>query len=60
MYIAGNVHIGGGAWIGIGTTVIEKLSIGEGSYVGADSTVVGDIPGRILVFGSPALVVRKI
>jgi sugar O-acyltransferase (sialic acid O-acetyltransferase NeuD family) len=58
--LAGNIHIGRGAWIGIGTTVIEKISIGEGSFVGAGSTVVTDIPRGVLVFGSPARIIRKI
>lgn len=58
--IAGNVHIGRGAWIGIGTTVIEKLSIGERSFIGAGSTVLADIPGGVLVVGSPARVIRNI
>jgi UDP-N-acetylbacillosamine N-acetyltransferase len=58
--IAGNVNIGRGAWIGIGTTVIENLSIGESSFIGAGSTVVGDIPGGVLALGSPARIIRNI
>lgn len=58
--IAGNVHIRKAAWIGIGTTVIEKLSIGESSVIGAGSTVVDDIPGGVLALGSPARVIRNI
>jgi acetyltransferase EpsM len=58
--LAGNVAVGNGAWVGIGTTVIEKRSIGAGSVIGAGSLVIDDIPPQVLAFGQPARVVRRL
>ena len=57
--IAGGVHIGARAWIGLGSRVIEKKTIGEGSLVGAGSVVVTSLPQRTLAYGVPAKVIKK-
>jgi sugar O-acyltransferase (sialic acid O-acetyltransferase NeuD family) len=54
----GNVSLGRGAAISIGTSVLENIRIGEYSVIGAGSLVLEDIPARVIVFGSPARVVR--
>lgn len=58
--IGGRVHIGAGTFIGIGTTIIQDIKIGSNVFIGAGSVVVEDIPDDVLVFGSPAKVIRKI
>ena len=58
--IGGDVSIGRGSWIGIGSTVVEKITIGAGSYIGAGSVVIRDVPDNVLVYGTPAKVIRSI
>lgn len=56
--VGGNVSLGSGAAISIGSSVIENVRIGEDSVIGAGSLVLEDVPPRVMVFGSPARVVR--
>jgi acetyltransferase EpsM len=56
--LAGNVKVGTAAWLGIGTIVIEKKTIGAGSVIGAGSLVLDDIPPGVLAFGHPARIIR--
>jgi sugar O-acyltransferase (sialic acid O-acetyltransferase NeuD family) len=66
VHIGPGVHIGGrskikkGAWIGIGATVCDRITIGEFSIIGAGSVVVRDIPPGVVAYGVPAKVVRNI
>lgn len=57
--IAGEVHVGTGCFFGINSCVINQLSIGEWSTVGAGSTVISDIPPMSLAVGTPARVVKR-
>jgi len=52
--IAGHVHLGRCAWIGIGATVIDHKRIGEGAIVGAGAVVIDDVPDGVVVAGVPA------
>tara|TARA_B100001093_G_scaffold514741_1_gene589475 strand:- start:2409 stop:3041 length:633 start_codon:yes stop_codon:yes gene_type:complete len=54
--IAGAVNIGESVFIGIGSSVIQCVSIGAFSNIGAGSVVVGNIPGNCLAYGCPALI----
>jgi UDP-N-acetylbacillosamine N-acetyltransferase len=66
VHVCPGVHLGGGviirraAWIGIGTTVKDKVRIGEGAVIGAGSVVVDDIPAFFMAYGVPARPVRKV
>lgn len=53
--IAGNVHIGACADIGIGTSIIQGRSIGENTVIGAGSVIVKDIPANCTAVGVPAV-----
>lgn len=57
--LAGQVSIGKRSWIGIGSIVREKLSIGDDVFVGAGSLVLKDIPSGVLVYGSPARIIKN-
>ena len=56
----GNVHVGEGAWIGAGTTIIPGVKIGKWSVVGAGSVVTKDIPDGVLAVGNRCKVIKKL
>ena len=56
--INGSCHIKRGAYIGSGVTLIENMSVGEWSIVGAGATVVEDIPDSVVAVGVPAKVIK--
>jgi len=58
--IAGNVRIGKGSLLGIGTKVIPNITIGEWTIVGAGSVVVNNVPSYALAVGFPARVVKRL
>lgn len=49
-----------GARIGINSTLLPHITIGEFSLIGAGSLVTKDIPAYSLAYGSPAKVIKKI
>jgi len=51
------VHVGEGAWLGAGATVLDGVSIGDGAIVGAGAVVRGDVPARAVAAGVPARVI---
>jgi len=53
--VASWAHLGRGCILGIGSTVIEHVRIGEGSYVAAGSVVLKNVPPERLVAGVPAV-----
>lgn len=58
--LAGSVHVGRGAWVGIGSCVIEKVRIGAGALIGAGAAVVRDVPDGMLAVGVPARVIGPV
>ena len=54
VHIAGSVNVGERSWLGIGSSLIQKVSIGDDVLIGAGSVVVGDIPSNVKAFGAPA------
>ena len=57
--VGGHVEIHANAMIGMGANVIEELVIGKGAVVAAGAAVIGDVKGKTLVAGVPA-VVKKV
>jgi len=55
--LAGGVRVGAASWIGAGSTVREKLSIGRDVTVGMGSVVVRSLPDGVTAFGCPARIV---
>jgi len=60
VHLAGRVTVGRAACVGIGATVIDRVQIGAGAFIGAGAVVVSDIPDRVVAYGVPARVIRKI
>jgi sugar O-acyltransferase (sialic acid O-acetyltransferase NeuD family) len=55
----GNVRIGERAFIGLNAGILQGLSVGSDTVVGANSLVTKDVPEAAVTYGSPAAVVRK-
>jgi acetyltransferase-like isoleucine patch superfamily enzyme len=53
------VHIGDGAFLGVGAIVLLGVTIGEQAYIGAGAVVTDDVPARTVVVGNPARAVRR-
>lgn len=54
------VTIGDRAWIAADVKILQGVTIGEGSIVGAGSVVTHDIPAGVVAAGNPCRVLRKI
>ncbi len=52
-------HVGRGASIGTGATILGGLTIGERAQIGAGAVVTRDVPPDATVAGNPARVIRK-
>ena len=57
--LGGLVHIDRGAFIGIGSTVLNCLRVGEHSTVGGGAVVVRDLPAGVVAYGVPARIMRR-
>ena len=57
--LAGGTVVGDYCWLGIGTVTLQLARVGNNSIVGANSTVIKDIPADVTAIGSPAKVIKK-
>lgn len=57
--IANPVIIGKNVWISTRCTILEGVTIGDNSIIGAGSVVTKDIPANCFAAGNPARVVKK-
>ena len=55
----GDINIGNDVWIGYNATIMAGVSIGDGSIIAANSTVVKDVEPYSIVGGNPAKEIRK-
>lgn len=60
VHTAGCVRVGRLAFVGLGAVLGPGVTIGEGTIVGAGAVVLDDLPPRVLAYGTPARVIRKI
>jgi len=56
--LGGRVRVGRCAWVGIGASVIQCVSVGDYATVGAGAAVIRDVPERATVVGVPARVIK--
>ncbi|HLY18362.1 MAG TPA: acetyltransferase [Bryobacteraceae bacterium] len=54
----GNVRIGALSVVAMGAHVIQGISIGEDTLIGAGSTVLSHIPGGVVAYGTPCRIIR--
>ena len=57
---ANPICVGDNVWIGGNCVVLQGVTIGEGSVIGAGSVVTKDIPSNVVAFGNPCRVIRQI
>lgn len=60
VHTGGTVTIGAGTMLGVGASVRHGIRIGEWSIIGVGSTVVADLPDRVMACGNPARAVRSL
>ncbi len=58
--LAGHVRIRKKTFLGIGSTVVEKITIGENTTIGAGAVVIDNIPGNVIAVGIPAKIIRNL
>lgn len=59
-YRKGEIHIGKGVMIGMESTIMPGVTIGDGAIIGAGSLVVKSIPSWTVAMGVPAKVIKEI
>jgi len=57
--VGGNTRVDDAVYVGIGATVLNGVSVGTGSVIGAGAVVTRDVPDRVQVMGVPARVVKE-
>lgn len=57
--LAGGIKVGKRSWIGIGSSVIQEITIGYDTIIGAGSVVITDIGNNKKAFGIPCKERRK-
>jgi sugar O-acyltransferase (sialic acid O-acetyltransferase NeuD family) len=55
----GGVRIGDFSAIAIGAVISHSIAVGDHTVVGAGATVLKDVPDRVVVYGTPARVIRS-
>lgn len=66
VHIGPGAHIGGGttiglaSWIGIGATVVDHIRVGAGAIVGAGAVITKDVPDKVVVYGVPGRIIRRV
>jgi sugar O-acyltransferase (sialic acid O-acetyltransferase NeuD family) len=57
--VGGNAHLATGVYMGTNSTVIQSVSVGEHTIIGAGAVAVRDLPARCTAVGVPARVIKK-
>jgi len=58
--LAGEVTVGQGTYFGLNTCVINRISVGAWSIIGAGAVVANDIPDKVTAVGVPARVIKTL
>lgn len=57
--MAGHTRIGRKSFLGIGSTIIDDITVGGNTVIGAGAVVIGDVPEGVTVAGVPARIVGR-
>jgi sugar O-acyltransferase (sialic acid O-acetyltransferase NeuD family) len=57
--ISGEDHLGEGVYVGTGATIIQQITVGHWSIIGAGATVLSDVPEKVTAFGLPAKIMKN-
>lgn len=55
----GDINVGNDVWIGYNATIMAGLTIGDGSIIATNATVIKDVEPYTIVGGNPAIKIRK-
>lgn len=55
----GTVRLGHNVFIGVNSVILNNVTIGDDSIIGAGSVVTKDVPPNVVVAGNPARIIRK-
>ena len=58
VHLAGNTTIAEGVYIGTQATVLQQLSVGTGSIIGAGDVVTKSLPAAVTAVGLPAHIIK--
>lgn len=58
VHVGGNSLIGEGGYLGIGASVIPRVSVGAWTTIGAGAVVTDDMPGYAVAVGVPARIIK--
>jgi acetyltransferase-like isoleucine patch superfamily enzyme len=59
LYSRGPVRIGDHVWLGAGAIILDGVSVGKGSIIGAGSVVTRSIPQYVIAAGNPARIMGE-
>jgi acetyltransferase-like isoleucine patch superfamily enzyme len=54
------VRIGNNVWLGVNTTVLKGVTVGENAVIGAGSIITSDIPANVIAAGNPCRVIKDL
>ena len=57
--MAGHTRIGPKSFLGIGSTIIDGITVGKESVIGAGAVVIQDVPDGAVVVGVPARIIKE-
>ncbi|MDO9152672.1 MAG: hypothetical protein Q7U47_03005 [Paludibacter sp.] len=55
----GNVEIGKGCILGVGSVIKNEISIGKNTFIGMGSVVTQNIPEGVIAYGNPCKVLKN-
>ena len=58
--LCGDVRVGTGALVGVGVSIVPRVSVGAGAVIAAGAVVTRDIPDYVMAAGAPARVIRRL
>ena len=58
-WVKAPVSIGKECWIGMGTSIVPGVTVGDGVVIGAGSVVVKDLPDYAVAVGNPARAIKS-